>query len=658
MFRVLTCLTTEHDWRLVIVAGVVCFFASLTAISLFTRARAADGRARAIWSLAAGAAAGAGIWATHFVAMLAYDPGVSIAYNIGLTVLSLIAAAAVTASGLAVAVSGTGRWGAPVAGAIVGGGIASMHYTGMWALELPGRITWAPVLVAASIILGMLLGMAALTVAVRRNDMRGTTIAAVLLTLAIVSHHFTAMGAVEIIPDPTRVITTFSLSPGLLAFAVASAAMAILGMSLVSAFADRLLENKSRLLATALNSMTQGVVMFDLGGRLLFRNERYIEMYGLAGDVVKAGCTMEDIVRVRMATGNFTGDPRKYCVELLDALAQGKTISSIKENPDGRCISVTNLPIIGSKYWVGTHEDITDRRRAEAQSLSLAEQEQRRAAIDAAILAFREGVETVVRTVSDSASTMGSTAKRLSASSGNTSQRAGGAVSTSHEAAASVGAASEAAQELLSSIAEISRQLGHASELVSVAAKEAQATNQEIAGLANTAHEIGNVVKLIQQIAEQTNLLALNATIEAARAGESGRGFAVVASEVKSLAVQTAKATEQIAAQISAIQASTTGAVEAIHRNTGHMEEINRYTAAIAASVEQQRAATGEISKNVSNAESATKVVVSVLQEVTSAVSTTTSSADTVLTASQAVEAAVGSLRGKVEDFLHKVSAA
>ena len=191
---------------------------------------------------------------------------------------------------------------------------------------------------------------------------------------------------------------------------------------------------------------------------------------------------------------------------------------------------------------------------------------------------------------------------------------------------------------MLSSIAEISRQLGQASELVRVAATEAHATNQEITGLANTAQEIGNVVKLIQQIAEQTNLLALNATIEAARAGESGRGFAVVASEVKSLAVQTAKATEQIAAQISAVQASTASAVEAIRRNTEHMEEINRYTSAIAASVEQQSAATSEISKNVANAEAATKVVVSVLQEVTGAVSTTTSSADTVLTASQAVE--------------------
>src|SRR5215218_10456098 len=222
MFRVLTCLTTEHDWRLVIIAGVVCFLASLTAINLFHRACATEARARAIWITAAGAATGCGIWAT--LAMLAYDPGVSIAYNIGLTALSLAAAATVTAVGLAVAVYNPGRWGAALGGAIVGGGIAVMHYTGMWAVELPGRVTWWAGLVFVSIVLGMLFGMAALSVAAQRSGMRSVAVAAVLLTLAIVSHHFTAMGAVEILPDPSRVIDAFSLSPMALALAVANAA--------------------------------------------------------------------------------------------------------------------------------------------------------------------------------------------------------------------------------------------------------------------------------------------------------------------------------------------------------------------------------------------------------------------------------------------------
>src|SRR5438105_2520089 len=123
MFRVLSCLAGEHDLRLVVLAGIVCFLASLAAVNLFHRARATAGRARVIWTATAGAATGCGIWATHFIAMLAYDPGVAIAYDIGLTAISLMAAAAVTCIGLAVAVYNPAKWGAPVGGGIVGGGV-------------------------------------------------------------------------------------------------------------------------------------------------------------------------------------------------------------------------------------------------------------------------------------------------------------------------------------------------------------------------------------------------------------------------------------------------------------------------------------------------------------------------------------------------------
>src|SRR6266700_2143668 len=168
MFRVLTCLTTEHDWRLVVVAGVICFFSSLVAINLFHRARATSQTTRVTWIIAAGLATGSGIWATHFIAMLAYDPGIGIGYDVWLTALSLVAAAAVTCIGLAAAVYGPVPWGAAIGGGIVGAGVAGMHYTGMSAVALPGRISWDPMLVTASIALGMLLGIAALMVAARR----------------------------------------------------------------------------------------------------------------------------------------------------------------------------------------------------------------------------------------------------------------------------------------------------------------------------------------------------------------------------------------------------------------------------------------------------------------------------------------------------------
>ena len=145
------------------------------------------------------------------------------------------------------------------------------------------------------------------------------------------------------------------------------------------------------------------------------------------------------------------------------------------------------------------------------------------------------------------------------------------------------------------------------------------------------AQKIGDVVKLIQDVAGQTNLLALNATIEAARAGEAGRGFAVVASEVKSLAVQTAKATEEIAGQIAGVQGSTTAAVGAIGRIADRMQEISQFTAAAAASVHQQNAATSEISQNVASAAGGTKEIVAVLGDVAGAATETRQSAETVL---------------------------
>src|SRR5262249_45567256 len=183
---------------------------------------------------------------------------------------------------LAVTVYNPKREGALLGGAIVGAGVGCMHYTGMWAVELPGHIDWSIGHVLASIVFGMVLAALALTVAVRRHDLRGTATAAVLLTLAIVSHHFTAMGAVEVVPDPTRVIAASSLSPTSLAVAVASAALAVLGLSLVAAFADRRLDEQGALLATALNNMSQGLVMFDPAERLVVCNDRFVEMYELS----------------------------------------------------------------------------------------------------------------------------------------------------------------------------------------------------------------------------------------------------------------------------------------------------------------------------------------------------------------------------------------
>ena len=305
---------------------------------------------------------------------------------------------------------------------------------------------------------------------------------------------------------------------------------------------------------------------------------------------------------------------------------------------------------------MGTHDDITERRLVERRNALLDEQEARRAQVEEAIAWFRQSIDGILKTVADSVAAMQSMASVLAATSRETAAQTFGAVQTSNDAFGSAQIAATAADELSKSIGEINRQLTRASEVVVAAATEAQSTNQEIAGLAQAARKIDDVVKLIQSVAGQTNLLALNATIEAARAGAAGKGFSVVASEVKALAVQTAKATDDIASHIAGVQSSTRSAVGAIGSVAGKMQEIRQFTSAIATSVEQQNAATQEISGSVAAAASGTKSVVAVLGRVSDAIANMHDSADTVLAASQAVERAADSLRGSVDGFLRKVA--
>jgi methyl-accepting chemotaxis protein len=359
----------------------------------------------------------------------------------------------------------------------------------------------------------------------------------------------------------------------------------------------------------------------------------------------------------RLAAGNFNGDPDHYVADCLRQAAEGQTETKTIELKDGRVIALVSRPMRGGG-WVATHTDVTEQLLAEKERDSLRQREQRRRAVDAAIGSFRARVENVLDTVSQSAIAMKAAAKLLLTTSDHTLHRAEGAVHGSNAASANVETAATAAAELSHSIKEISRQLGQTNQVVRAAAADASATNEDIAALAHVAQKIGDVVKLIQDIAGQTNLLALNATIEAARAGEAGRGFAVVASEVKSLAVQTAKATEEITHEILSVQASSGKAVSAIREITRRMQDINNtYTSAVAISVEQQELATGEISHNVASAANGAKAIVAALGEVAGGVTQTRGSAETVLAATEQVEHATTKLRSEVEEFLSTVAA-
>ena len=433
--------------------------------------------------------------------------------------------------------------------------------------------------------------------------------------------------------------------------------LALIGLALLGtvAFLHRRMTVENSGLLSAIDNMSQGLNMFDAQERITLVNRRYLDMYKLSPEIVKPGCTLRDLILHRKETTLFIDDVDAYCQRIRDSMKRGANTPLYVQANDGRIVLAKNVALPGGG-WVSTHEDVTEQRRAEEDRAAIRDQEKRRAIIDAAIASFRPAVEGLLSSVSGSAAAMRSTAGALFGFSDQTSQRALSAVQAFNEALTNVEIASVAADELSHSISEISRQLTNTSNIVALATQEARATDGEIAGLASGAQKIGDVVKLIRNIAGQTNLLALNATIEAARAGEAGKGFAVVAAEVKSLAVQTATATEDIANHILAVQNSTTGAVDAIRQIAARMQEINQFTSAVAASVEQQNSATGEISHNVASAAKGTDHVVSVLGDVANAATETRASAEVVRDASEAVETAVGDLRQEVEDFLAQVA--
>ena len=282
---------------------------------------------------------------------------------------------------------------------------------------------------------------------------------------------------------------------------------------------------------------------------------------------------------------------------------------------------------------------------------------QRQTRVDKLIADFRSTIGDVLHAVNANMSQLNGTAKTLTDVAKEATVQAGAANGASEQAAANVQSVASATEELGASVEEIGRQVGQANQVVSEATALAGRTNESVSSLADAAQKIGNVVDLIRAIAEQTNLLALNATIEAARAGEAGKGFAVVASEVKSLASQTAKATEEIGAQVSGIQGSTKEAVEAIRTITATMDEIGRVTAVIATTVEQQTTATREIARNVALAAEGSGTVNSNVTMVTAAIAKAQDSANNVLGSSGELAETAQRLQASVDGFLVEVAA-
>ena len=366
MLKIVGCFTDSHDFWLVALAAFTCALAATTCIELLRHARKAAARMRAVWLVVTAVAGGSGIWATHFIAMLAFEPNLPSAYAIGLTGLSLVYAITLTGVGLALALSVSAPFGAALGGAVLGLGIAAMHYTGMEAFEIAGHIRWDPVLVAASLVCGALFGGAALPVALAAKTMRGRMTGALLLLLAICGHHFVAMGAVTIVPDPSVAISESAIPARWLAVGIALASLAILalaGAALALDIRDRrqLALERERLHSLA-NAAVEGLLVCR-DDRIVNANKSFGRLVGLdAGALVGIALSRflpESATRVVLAA-DLSDQP-------VEAELTGADGSPIPVELIVRPVTYGNHP-----HYAVAVRDLRARRKAEGQIAFLA----------------------------------------------------------------------------------------------------------------------------------------------------------------------------------------------------------------------------------------------------------------------------------------------
>jgi len=345
--------------------------------------------------------------------------------------------------------------------------------------------------------------------------------------------------------------------------------------------------------------------------------------------------------------------PMAEATDALNALSQGNTDVRIQESNLSEFSAIRDSLESFRKAMLDR-----DRMAKEKEEQERRNEAEKRQAIEEMASSLEESVRTIIHSVSSSAGEMEETAERMSATAEQTRSQASAAAEASDEASTNVEGVAASAEELSTSIREILEQVGRSSTIARRAAHEAARTNETVEGLVDMARTIGDVVAMITDIASKTNLLALNATIEAARAGEAGKGFAVVATEVKNLANQTARATDDIVAQIDGIRGATTDAADAIKGIGEVITEINEISTAIAAAMEEQDAATQEITRNAQHVSGRAREVSGNVSAVSEASVDTGKAASQVLTSATALAYQSDELTRAVDTFLARIRAA
>ncbi|WP_319938031.1 PAS domain S-box protein [Sphingomonas sp. S2-65] len=371
MFAIFYCLRDQHDFRLVLLAGLICIASAATAVSLLRQLPTLAGRHRRTATLAAGVATGTGIWATHFLAMLGFDPGIVTGYQVVLTTLSLAVAVVMVTLGIHIAVTRGERWRLPLGAAVIGGGIAAMHYTGMQAMQFAGAFAFAPAPVLASIAFAIAPVIPAVSLALTGRGWRSACGAAALLTLAILLLHFTGVSAARVIPSSEIGSPGLAIQAKGMALLVTLATLAILGISTWAARTRTLREERRRSTsdsAWAAVVRSNLVAELDLDGIILWANQPMLDAMGYTLDEIRG--QDHRILCSREEAGS--ADYARFCERLIGGGVESGTYRRIAS--DGRVVwlNATYNPIFGRdgrpERILTIASDVTAVKHAEAEA--------------------------------------------------------------------------------------------------------------------------------------------------------------------------------------------------------------------------------------------------------------------------------------------------
>ncbi len=624
MIRIITCLTDQHDYRLVLLATLVCVVAIFTTFKTLANARDGSKQRRVVWILISAFCAASGTWATHFIAMLAYDAGVQISYQPLLTLLSLIAAFLAASLGFALS-SRNSKNHSLVGGAVVGIGIAVMHFTGMESLNIAGRLTWNLPLVVTSLVIGISLTSAALVVYRGSNHVKAHYVASALMIGGICGLHFIAMAAAVIEPDPTIMVEDVGLDRIMLVGIVSAITVIIMITGIAALIVDKLQRELARKLAEleAIHKTSSDALVeaerrreSDRSLQELVEVERaFQEQLAALVDAAAAG----DLSRRINLSG--TSDLSSRLGEGFNVWAS--TISAVF----GQVASVMAALANGdfSKRMEGNYEGDLLRlkndvnKMAEAIHAIASRIDETSGTVESATVEIGAGVADLALRTDEQASTLQETAASLDQlattvrQNAKNAQTAKLAAAAAHDIALNSGGIAEQAIEAMSKIDRSSR-------------------------------EITSVVALIEEIAFQTNILALNAAVEAARAGDAGRGFAVVANEVRALAQRSSQALKDIQRQISSSNANITHGVKLVTDAATSLNEIVVSVKQVAELMVEIAAASQEQSSGINQVSTAVAGMDHMTQQNASLVEQTN-------TALQSAQAQVAALRQAVAFF-------